>query len=81
MGALLDRVAELCAERVLGQPGRTMDLHFSYLAPATEGPFRVHATPVRVEADAVLCTVELSDLGRDGRQCAVGTARAVRIDG
>jgi uncharacterized protein (TIGR00369 family) len=80
MGALLDRVAVLCAERELGSAARTMDLHYSYLAPATDGPFRVHAVPVRVEAGAVLCTVELADAGRDGRQCAVGTARAVTID-
>jgi uncharacterized protein (TIGR00369 family) len=80
MGALLDRVAVLCAERALGRPARTMDLHYSYLAPATDGPFRVHAVPVRVEADSVLCTVELVDRGREGRQCAVGTARAVAFD-
>jgi uncharacterized protein (TIGR00369 family) len=80
MGALLDRVAVLCAGRILGQPARTMDLHYSYLAPATDGPFRVRAVPVRIEADAVLGTVELTDIGRDGRQCAVGTARAVRIE-
>jgi acyl-coenzyme A thioesterase PaaI-like protein len=80
MGALLDRVAVLCAERELGRPARTLDLHYSYLAPATDGPFRVHAVPVRAEADSVLCTVELSDAGRDGRQCAVGTARAVAFD-
>lgn len=79
MAALLERAAVLCTERALGGAARTMDLHFSYLAPATEGPFRVAAVPVRVDADAVLCTVELTDAGRDGRQCAVGTAQAVRI--
>lgn len=80
MGALLDRVATLCGERLLGVPTRTVDLHFSYLAPATTGPFRVHAQPVRVEEASVLSTVELVDLGRDGRQCAVGTARVVPLD-
>lgn len=79
MGALLDRAAALCGERELGGPARTVDLHYSYLAPATDGPFRVQATTLRVEPDAVLATVELIDLGRDARQCAVGTARAVRI--
>jgi uncharacterized protein (TIGR00369 family) len=80
MGALLDRVAALCAERQVGRAARTMDLHYSYLAPATEGPFRVTAEPVRVETGAVLSTVSLVDLGRDGRTCAVGTARAMAID-
>ena len=79
MGALLDRVATLCGERVLQVPTRTVDLHFSYLAPATTGPFRAQAQPLRVEDTGVLSTVELIDLGRDGRQCAVGTARAVPI--
>ena len=81
MAALLARVANLAAERLLGAPSRTMDMHFSYLSPATTGPFRVVAGPVRVEADSVLSTVELIDLGRDARQCAVGTATAVRIEG
>jgi 1,4-dihydroxy-2-naphthoyl-CoA hydrolase len=80
MAALLERVAALAAERALGRPARTVDLHFSYLSPATTGPFRVVAGPVRVEAGSVLSTVELVDLGRDGRQCAVGTAAAVVID-
>jgi uncharacterized protein (TIGR00369 family) len=81
MAALLDRVAVLCAERNLGRPARTLDLHYSYLAPATDGPFRAHAVPLRVERDAVLCTVELTDRGREGRQCAIGTARAVVLPG
>lgn len=77
MAALLDRVAVLCAERAVGRAARTMDLHFSYLYPATVGPFRVAAEPLRFEPDAVVCTVALADSGRDGRTCAVGTARAV----
>ena len=77
MGALLERAAALCAERQLQVPSRTVDLHFSYLAPAITGPFRVSAVPLRVEAGSVLSTVELLDLGHDGRQCVVGTARAV----
>ncbi len=80
MAALLERVAGLAAERLLGRPARTVDMHFSYLAPATTGPFRVIAGPVRIEEHAVLSTVELVDLGREGRQCAVGTASAVAID-
>jgi uncharacterized protein (TIGR00369 family) len=79
MGALLERVAALAGERVLGRPARTLDMHFSYLAQATEGPFRVTAQPVRAEAEAVLARVELADAGKDGRVCAVGTARAVAI--
>ncbi len=80
MAAMLERVANLAAERLLGGPARTVDMHFSYLSPATTGPFRVVAGPVRVEATSVLSTVELIDLGRDGRQCAVGTAMAVLIE-
>ena len=79
MGALLERGASLCGQRQLGVGTRTVDLHFSYLAPATDGPFRVVASPMRIEPDAVLSMVELLDLGRDARQCAVGTARAVSI--
>ena len=79
MGALLERGASLCGQRQLGVGTRTVDLHFSYLAPATDGPFRVVASPMRIEPDAVLTMVELLDLGRDARQCAVGTARAVSI--
>ena len=67
-------------ERLLGRPARTVDMHFSYLSPATTGPFRVIAGPVRVETGSVLSTVELIDLGREGRQCAVGTANAVAIE-
>ena len=77
MAALLERVAALAAERILGVPCRTVDLHFSSLAPATTGPFRVVAQPLRVEETSVLSTVELLDNGNDGRQCAVGTARAI----
>jgi uncharacterized protein (TIGR00369 family) len=79
MAALLERVAALAAERILDEPCRTVDLHFSYLAPATTGPFRVVAQPLRVEATSVLSTVELLDTGNDGRQCAVGTARAIPV--
>ena len=79
MAALLERAVTLAAERILGHPARTLDLHFSYLAPATTGPFRVEATPLRVEETSVLSTVELVDLGNDGRQCAIGTGRAVPI--
>lgn len=81
MAALLERVAALAGERILGSPCRTVDLHFSYLAPATTGPFRVVAQPLRVEATSVLSTVELVDLGNDGRQCAIGTARAIEATG
>jgi uncharacterized protein (TIGR00369 family) len=79
MAALLDRVAALCAERALGGPARTLDLHFSYLAPATTGPFQVTAEPLRVGAGSVLSSVSLVDAGRDGRTCALGTASAVAI--
>lgn len=79
MGALLDRVAALAAERALGGPARTMDLHFSYLAPATTGPFRVTAEPLRRGGGRVLSAVALVDLGREGRTCALGTASAVAI--
>lgn len=81
MGALLERVAALAGERALHGPCRTVDLHFSYLAQAVGGPFRVVGTPVRVEAGSVLSAVELFDLGRRERLCAVGTARAVAIGG
>lgn len=80
MAALLERVAALAGERLLGRPARTVDMHFSYLSPATKGPFRVIAGPVRVESSSVLSTVELVDLGRDARQCALGTATAVAIE-
>lgn len=80
MGALLERVATLSAERQLGRPTRTVDMHFSYLAPATTGPFRVTAQPLRIEANSVLSHVELLDRGNEGRQCVVGTALAVPID-
>ena len=80
MGALLERVSALACERHHRAPARTVDLHFSYLAQAIGGPFRVVAQPVRVEAGSVLSTVELFDLGRNNRLCAVGTARAMVID-
>jgi uncharacterized protein (TIGR00369 family) len=80
MGALLERVAVLAAERELGVPCRTVDLHFSYLAPATTGPFRAVAVPLRIEPGSVLSMVELLDRGNDNRQCVIGTARAVPID-
>ena len=78
MAALLERGVALAAERLLGAPASTVDLHFSYLAQAVEGPFRVVAEPVRVEGGAVLSTVELIDTARD-RRCAVGTGRAEAI--
>ncbi len=78
MAALLERGVALAAERLLGGGARTVDLHFSYLAQAVEGPFRVAVEPVRVEGDAVLSTVELIDTARD-RRCAVGTGRAVMV--
>ena len=76
MGALLERAAELCGERTFATGTHVTDLHFSYLAPATTGPFRVIATPIRIGATTVLAQVELIDLGRDNRRCAVGTAQA-----
>jgi uncharacterized protein (TIGR00369 family) len=79
MAALLERAAELSGQRELGVPCRTVDLHFSYLAPATTGPFRASAAPLRIEPGSVLSTVELLDHGNDNRQCVVGTARAVPI--
>jgi uncharacterized protein (TIGR00369 family) len=79
MAALLERVAVLAAERELAVPCRTVDLHFSYLAPATTGPFRAVAAVLRIEPGSVLSTVELLDRGNDNRQCVIGTARAVPI--
>ena len=76
VGALLERAAELCGERTFATGTHVTDLHFSYLAPATTGPFRVIATPIRIGATTVLAQVELIDLGRDNRRCAVGTAQA-----
>jgi acyl-coenzyme A thioesterase PaaI-like protein len=80
MAALLERAATWCAERQLHRPTRTVDMHFSYLAPATTGPFRVTAVPLRIDAASVLSHVELRDRGNEGRQCVVGTALAVTID-
>lgn len=78
MGALLERGGTLAGDRLLGRPTRTVDLHFSYLAQATTGPFQVRAEPLRSGGE-VLARVELLDRGNDDRVCAVGTARAVPI--
>ena len=81
MGALLERAATLAGERTFQAPACVRDLHFSYLAPATTGPFRVAAAPIRAGTEGVVVQVELIDLGRDNRRCAVGTAHAVPTPG
>ncbi len=80
MGSLLERGASYAAERALGRPARSIDLHFSYIAQARVGPFRVTAEPVRIDEDGVLCRVQLIDTGQDDRVAAVGTAFAVPIE-
>ncbi len=80
MGSLLERGASYAAERLLGRPARSVDLHFSYIAQARVSPFRVRAEPVRVEERGVLSRVELVDTGQDDRVAAVGTALAVPIE-
>ena len=77
--ALLERAGAYAAELALGVPTRSIDLHFHYLAQARVSPFRVTAEVVRADERGVLCAVELTDLGQDGRLAAVGTVFAVPI--
>ncbi len=81
MGSLLERAAAYAAERALGRPARTVDLHFSYIAQARVSPFRVSAEPLRVDPGGVLSRVQLVDTGQENRVAAVGTAYAVGIEG
>lgn len=80
MGSLLERGAAYAAERALGRPARSVDLHFSYIAQARAGPFRVAAEPIRIDERGVLCRVQLTDTGQDDRVAAVGTVLAVPIE-
>ncbi|MBV1906473.1 MAG: hypothetical protein KUG75_10375 [Pseudomonadales bacterium] len=79
MATLLERGAAYAAERVLGCPARTIDLHFAYTAQARIGPFRVQAEVIREDKSGILSRIELIDTGLDNRVSAVATALAVAI--
>lgn len=76
---LLERVAALAAERTLGVPAVTTDLHLHYLAQAKGGPFRVSAEVIRVDDASVTSRVQIVDAGHDDRLLDVGTATASAI--
>ena len=80
MAALLERAGAHGAQRVLGRPARSTDLHFQYLAQARVGPFRLTTEVIRADDRSVLSLVELVDVGQDLRLAAVGTTLAVPID-
>ena len=80
MGSLLERAVSYAGYRLWKNPARTIDIHFSYTAHAREGPFRIEAEVIRAGKDDILCRVQLSDLGLEGRIAAIGTGIAVRID-
>lgn len=79
MGSLLERAGSYAAEGALEAPARTVDLHFSYLAQARVGPFRMEAEVLRRDSAGVLSRITLVDRGQSDRLVAVATAQSVAI--
>lgn len=76
--ALVERMGTLAAERALGAPARSLDIHLHYLGQSTTGPFRIDGTILRVDGDTVTTEVTIIDAG-DGRVLDLGTTTARAI--
>ncbi len=76
---VIESAAAMAAERELGVPCRTTDLHVQYLSQSRSGPFRVEAVPLRVTPTAVTSEIVVLDAGNDRHLLDLATATAVPL--
>jgi uncharacterized protein (TIGR00369 family) len=71
--ALVEESALRLGSSLLSSTVRLADLELSYLAAGRVGPFRAVGTPIRVDDAHLVCRIEVTDDGAEGRLLAVAT--------